>query len=138
VGSFNLNISGNSQNVIGDNNTVTQTQNNGGAPVSVAELFEAIRKELPADVADDLEKPVVEPLQSLAETVTAEPSALTSVGDLVVESQEQAQSLINRLIPFAPVIQKATLAFTESALATLSQSNWVVAGLLAAVRAVKS
>lgn len=137
MGSFNLNISGNSQNVIGDNNTVTQTQNISGGGLTASQLFEAIRKELPPDVVDDIDQPVMAPLQAIAETVAVEPATLTeTTGE--TEHKEQAQSLINRLVPFAPVIQKVALSFGEAALSTLCQNNWVVAGLLAAVRAVKS
>lgn len=112
---------------VGNNNNQTITQTIGGAEPSVPAVFEAIEKSLPDDVAEDVAESVLRPLQTMAEL----PAAEQKTPDI----QERAQSLISRLVPYAPQIAKSVSIFGSAALTAFASSNPIVAGLLAICKA---
>lgn len=121
---------------IGDNNQQTITQTNGDQVPTVPQVFGEIRKALPLSLgddslvdtvsqeeADDFEEQVIMPLQTLAELPEAEQKK--------PDTMEQAQSLLNRLVPYAPAIGKGLAVFGSAALASLAGSNPIISGILA-------
>lgn len=118
-----------SVNQIG-NNTATTTVNKGDGVPTVPEVFGAIEKALPAieataddDSAEEIQEAVLRPLQTFAELPAEEQKE--------PEKWEQAQSLISRLVPYAPAIGKGLAVFGEAALSALASRNPIVAGILA-------
>jgi hypothetical protein len=136
---------------IGDNNQQTITQTNGDQVPTVPQVFDAIKKSLPTiepsgddrgddtvdyiktddtvasssidDSADDVNESILRPLQTLAELPPEEQKQ--------PDRMEQAQSLINRLVPYAPTIGKGLAVFGSAALASLASSNPIISGILA-------
>ena len=117
----------------GDNNTQHNTQHFGQREATVETVFEAINEamvELPEVDREEFETQVVEPLRLMANLPVAqqqEPSMM-----------EKAQSLIERISPFASTINKAVMAFGEGSLSALASSNPIISGLLSAVKAVRT
>jgi hypothetical protein len=122
---------------IGDNNQQTITQTNGNQVPTIPQVFGEIRKSLTTTMsdavnqsqvtteeqADDFEEQVVMPLQTLAELPEAEQKKPSTM--------EQAASLLNRLVPYAPAIGKGLAVFGSAALASLAGSNPIISGILA-------
>lgn len=141
IGKANVNT-GDGTQVTGDGanvNTGSGTINVGGqvfgegAAPTVPQVFGEIRKSL-SDIsvsesvvdqeqADDFELDVMRPLQTLAELPEPELQKPDTI--------EQAQSLINRLIPFAPQIGKGLAVFGSAALSALASRNPIISGVLA-------
>jgi hypothetical protein len=122
---------------IGDNNHQKITQTNGDQVPTVPQVFGEIRKSLGTTLAeavdqsqvtteeqaDDFEEQVVMPLQTLAELPEAEQKK--------PDTMEQATSLLNRLVPYAPGLGKGLAVFGSAALASLAGSNPIISGILA-------
>ncbi len=137
-GSINQTASGSGAvNQVG-NNTATTTVNNGNQLPTIPQVFDAIKKALPEiDVAsgdsdqsqlsvanaDDVNETILRPLQTLAELPEAELNK--------PDTMEQAQSLLNRLVPYAPQIGKGLAVFGSAALTSLASSNPIISGILA-------
>lgn len=129
----NIHINGGTINgmQVGDGtNNQNNTLNIGGEQVTVPQVFDALKAALPDidaaaddDAATELEEMVVRPLQTLAELPEAELRK--------AETTEQAQSLLNQLVPFAPQIAKGLAVFGSAALSALASRNPVIAGVLA-------
>lgn len=126
------------------NNTATTTVNKGDSLPTVPQVFGEIRKainpqlssdpaqdESPADLsaveaneqADDVDEQILRPLQTMAELPEAELKK--------PETMEQAQSLLNRLVPYAPQVGKGLAVFGQAALTALASSNPIISGILA-------
>ena len=126
------------------NNIATTTVNKGDSLPTVPQVFGEIRKALnpqltndpaqdesPAEQpaveaneqADDVDEQILRPLQTMAELPEAELKK--------AETIEQAQSLLNRLAPFAPQIAKGLAVFGQAALTALASSNPIISGILA-------
>lgn len=136
---------------IGDNNQQTVTQNNGEQLPTIPQVFDAIKKALPTigpepsgneddtvdyvktddtvasdsidDSAEEVTEQILRPLQTLAELPPEEQKK--------PDRMEQAASLINRLVPYAPQIGKGLAVFGSAALASLAGSNPIISGILA-------
>lgn len=147
IGKANINT-GDGTQVTGDGanvNTGDGTINVGGqtfggieAP-TVPQVFGELRKaiQLPdsladsqspdavasSEQADDLEEQVVMPLQTLAELPEEELKKPSTI--------EQAQLLLNQLVPFAPKIGKGLAVFGSAALSALASRNPIISGILA-------
>lgn len=125
IGKANVNT-GDGTQVTGDGANVNMgegTINVGGqtfgdsAVPTVPQVFEAMAKELPAEVVED----TVEPIRNLAALPIADQEA----------SKPKWTNLVERLIPYAPQIAKGIAVFGEAALGALASRNPVVAGVLA-------
>lgn len=112
---------------VGNNNSQAITQNIGATEPSVPTVFKAIEESLPDDVAEDVAESVLRPLQTMAEL----PAEEQKTPDI----QERAQSLISRLVPYAPQIGKSLAVFGEAALTAIASSNPIIAGMLAICKA---
>ena len=129
---------------IGDNNRQKITQTNGEQVPTVPQVFDAIKKALPTidaiadyaggpvaetvsqttdDSAEDVNEQILRPLQTLAELPETEQKK--------PDTMEQATSLLNRLVPYAPAIGKGLAVFGSAALASLAGSNPIISGILA-------
>jgi len=75
------------------------------------------------DSAEDVDQQILRPLQTLAELPPEEQKQ--------PDRMEQAASLINRLVPYAPQIGKGLAVFGTAALASLAGSNPIISGILA-------
>ena len=122
---------------IGDNNQQTITQTNGEQVPTVPQVFNAIKQALPTidagmdsgeitssdDSAEDVNEQILRPLQTMAELPPEEQKK--------PDTMERAQSLLNRLVPYAPAIGKGLAVFGSAALASLAGSNPIISGILA-------
>lgn len=102
-------------------NTATTNVHKGDRPVTVPEVFDAIRSIdlLPPEAEEQLFRP----LQTLAELPPEELELPSTI--------EQAQPLINQLVPYAPAIGKGLAVFGSAALSALASSNPVISGIVA-------
>ncbi len=66
---------------------------------------------------------MLRPLQTLAE--------LPEVEMKKPDTMERAQSLLNRLVPYAPQIGKGLAVFGSAALSSLASRNPIISGILA-------
>lgn len=126
-----IKIDGESQNVIGDNNTVSNTMGEEGKP-SLNKLMEALRKgvqEASPEAYEQVNKDVLEPLEEIArgeapKTEREEKSLRKKIG-----------GYIQKLEPFLPSIRKTAAAFAEGALSTIPPpASWVMGGCMEVIR----
>jgi len=113
-----------SVNQVGNNTATTSV---GNLPVpTIPQVFDAMESALSEIKSDEgneeINQSVLMPLQSLAELPTSQHTP---------DVMEQAQSLINRLVPYAPSIGKGLAVFGQAALSSLASSNPIMAGILA-------
>lgn len=115
-------------NIIGKNEGGQHNHFGSGPEVGTGDLFDAIEKALPAAEADDLIEKVIDPLEAKANLPAEEQT------DAV---KAEAQTLINRLSPYAPAITKTIVTLGAAGLSALASTNPIISMLVATLNAAK-
>ncbi len=125
----NINVGNNSQNVIGDGNTVSNTMNNGGVAATFEQFIQAMREAIPPEQLESVQAEVLNPLTDIA----AEPEPTNEQDRITLKAR--IATLLSQLEPYSPYIRKTVAAFAEGALSTIPPpASWIIAGCIEVVR----
>ncbi len=125
----NINVGNNSQNVIGDGNTVSNTMNNGGVAATFEQFIQAMREAIPPEQLESVQAEVLNPLTDIA----AEPEPTNEQDRITLKAR--IATLLSQLEPYSPYIRKTVAAFAEGALSAIPPpASWIVAGCIEVVR----
>lgn len=125
---WNVNISGNSQNIFGDHARAEQ-YNTGQAKEVVAKFFQEIEDAIPEpEEKMQARQEFIEPLMQMAEM--PEPQEEEEAKTL----KEKIKRTIAKAAHYAPLIRKTVASFAEGALKTVAPPiSWIVGGLMEVV-----
>lgn len=115
-------------NIIGKNEGGQHNHFGPGTEIGTGDLFDAIEKSLPAADVDNLIEEVIDPLEAKANLPVKEQTEAVKA---------EAQTLIDRLMPYAPTITETLVTLGEAGLSALATTNPIVAMLVASLRAAK-
>lgn len=90
-------------------------------PIDLSDFFDRLRESMPENVSSELITPLA------AEAVRAP-----------MHDSGKVSTLLERIAPYAPALQKAVLAFGSGALEALASANPIVRGTLKAIQAMES
>ncbi len=135
----NINVNNNapSQQQFGDNNSQTQ---NVGAPAFDPSLLDGLQKAFNDAAADETDVPLCATAEGPSEPDTVfESLKAAAAPDAPPEQVEQATSGWRDLIKkYSPKVQKAVLAFAETALLQYANNNPLIAGVISALKTLES
>lgn len=101
--------------------TANQNSTTTTGPIDLSDFFDRLREVLPENVSSEL----ITPLASEAVRVP-------------MHDSERADSLLTKILPYAPALKTALLAFGSGALEALASTNPIVRGTLKAVQALEN
>lgn len=130
-GGVTVNSSG--QSVVGENNGGMQM---GGGVATVASLFDALSKALPADDSEQTQL-AHEALGNIELAANASHEVPAVTAEQKSSMMAMMAPYMDKLAPYAPTLAKALLAFGDGYFSTLETRNPVVAGVVSMFRAIQ-
>lgn len=130
---------GNQQINMGEQVDATQVNQASAEQITIEQFFESVETEvlkgLPKEEAKQVQETVIQPLMAKA----AEVDKGEDSDGLDTEEKQKSwlRGYVDKLLPFAPKVGKCIAAFTEAALNTLKEKNWVIAGVAAVAGELK-
>ena len=115
-------------NIIGRNEGGQHNRFDSVPDVGTGDVFDAIEKAIPEAEVDKLIDEVIDPLEALANKPAEEQTEPVKA---------EAQTLIERLTPYAPQITETLVTLGEAGLTALATTNPIVSMLVASLRAAK-
>lgn len=134
---INVNNNGPTQNQFGDHNSQTQ---NVGAPAFDPSLLDGLQKAFNDAAADETDVPLCTTAEGPSDSDTVfESLKAAAAPDAPPEQVEEATSGWRDLIKkYSPKVQKAVLAFAETALLQYANNNPLIAGVISALKTLES